>query len=230
MQSRILIIEDEVKLADILAKYLMQSDYVVEVVHDGADAMAMFERFKPDLILLDLMLPHVDGIAICQQVRAHSIVPIVMTTAKVEEVDRLLGLEIGADDYICKPYSPREVVARVKALLRRVAFMQSSDISIQQRAGLSLDEHTLSACYGDQKVSFTAVEFQLFYKLFSQPGRIYNREQLMDSIYDDARIVSDRTIDSHIKKVRKKLAAIAPNAEFIHSIYGVGYKFEQTVA
>lgn len=227
MQSRILIIEDEVKLADILAKYLMQSDYVVEVVHDGADAMAMFERFKPNLILLDLMLPHVDGIAICQQVRAHSIVPIVMTTAKVEEVDRLLGLEIGADDYICKPYSPREVVARVKALLRRVAFMQSSDISIQQSTGLSLDEHTLSARYGDHKVSFTAVEFQLFYKLFSQPGRIYNREQLMDSIYDDARIVSDRTIDSHIKKVRKKLAAIAPNAEFIHSIYGVGYKFEQ---
>ncbi|WP_462171385.1 response regulator [Pseudoalteromonas xiamenensis] len=225
MSERILVVEDEKKLADILAKYLEQSNYSVKVVYDGGEAISAYEAFQPNLILLDFMLPNVDGITICKHIRQRSIVPIVMTTAKVEEVDRLLGLELGADDYVCKPYSPREVVARVKAILRRVSFMQTP-VEVQQNEGLVIDETTLFATFQSNKVSLTAVEFQLLHKLYMHPGRIYNRDQLMDSIYEDDRIVSDRTIDSHIKKVRKKLATIAPELEFIHSIYGVGYKFE----
>ncbi|MFC3032281.1 response regulator [Pseudoalteromonas fenneropenaei] len=224
MAERILVVEDEVKLADILGKYLQQSGYEVKTIYDGGEALAAISDFSPALVVLDLMLPNLNGISICKQVRQTSMLPIVMTTAKVEEVDRLLGLELGADDYICKPYSPREVVARVKAILRRVSVMQSPQTLASQ--SLTLEEETLFAGFHGQRVSLTHVEFQLLYKLWRSPGRIYNREQLMDSIYDDDRIVSDRTIDSHIKKVRKKLAEIAPESEFIHSIYGVGYKFE----
>lgn len=227
MAERVLIVEDEQKLAEILSKYLAQSGYQVEMIFDGAEVIEAFRQFKPDLILLDLMLPNVDGLTLCKQIRQHSSVPIVMTTAKVEEVDRLLGLEIGADDYVCKPYSPREVVARVKAILRRVTFLQSP-VETQQAEGLIIDEDSYFATFQNNKVSLTAVEFHLLQKLYKHPGRVYKREQLMDTIYEDERIVSDRTIDSHIKKVRKKLATIAPDIEFIHSIYGVGYKFEHS--
>lgn len=225
MSERILIVEDEQKLAEILSKYLLQSGYQVDIVFDGAKVLEAFNQFKPELILLDLMLPNVDGLTLCKQIRQHSAVPIVMTTAKVEEVDRLLGLEIGADDYVCKPYSPREVVARVKAILRRVSFLKNTP-EVQVAKGLVIDEDSYFATFQNNKVSLTAVEFHLLQKLYKHPGRVYNRDQLMDTIYDDERIVSDRTIDSHIKKVRKKLATIAPDIEFIHSIYGVGYKFE----
>ncbi|CCQ11608.1 Response regulator BaeR [Pseudoalteromonas luteoviolacea B = ATCC 29581] len=225
MNEKILVVEDERKLADVLTKYLTQSGFSVITVYNGKDALDTFEKEKPDLILLDLMLPNVDGITICKHIRQSSNVPIIMTTAKVEEVDRLLGLELGADDYVCKPYSPREVVARVNAIMRRIAFLQTP-VASQREQGLIINEETLFASYQGLKVSLTAVEFHLLKKLVNHPGRVYSREQLMDTIYDDDRIVSDRTIDSHIKKVRKKLIQIAPQLEFIQSIYGVGYKYE----
>ncbi|TQF70413.1 response regulator [Pseudoalteromonas luteoviolacea] len=219
-KQKVLIVEDEEKLANILGKYLEQAGYEYDIVMDGGDALKRIRTFVPDIILLDLMLPSVGGIQICNEVRKDSSVPIVMTTAKVEEIDRLLGLEVGADDYVCKPYSPKEVVARVKAILRR------TNNSGPIQTGLHLDEETMFVNYAGNRTDLTHVEFMLLQTMFKHPGRVYNRARLMESIYDDDRVVSDRTIDSHIKKIRKKLHDIAPECEFIHSIYGVGYKFE----
>ena len=172
-------------------------------------------------MLLDLMLPGKTGIDICKDVRKDSSLPIIMITAKVEEIDRLLGLELGADDYICKPFSPREVVARVKTVLRRTE--TSENLS---EKGLVLDQNTYKATIDGQNLNLTAVEFQLLKVLSDQPGRIFSRSVLVDKIYNDGRVVSDRTIDSHIKKLRKKIAEQLPDVELIHSLYAVCYKFE----
>jgi two-component system response regulator BaeR len=173
------------------------------------------------MVLLDLMLPGKDGMEICKNVRRKSNLPIIMITAKIDEIDRLLGLELGADDYICKPFSPREVVARVKAVLRRA---ESSDTAADK--GLILDQDTYKAMINGLDLGLTAVEFQLLKVLSEHPGRIFSRTVLVDKIYSDGRIVSDRTIDSHIKKLRKKISVQLPDQEIIHSLYAVGYKFE----
>ncbi len=220
MSGKILIVEDELKLAELLGDYLRQGGFEPLHVADGLDAVPTVRDEKPDLVLLDLMLPGKDGMDICKEVRSFSSVPIIMITARVEEIDRLLGLELGADDYICKPYSPREVVARVKAVLRR-----SGAAAIQDQ-GLTLDEARYSATLRGVSLDLTAVEFKLLQILVASPGRIFSRSQLMDRIYPDERIVNDRTIDSHIKKLRKKIAASAPGEELIHSVYSVGYKYE----
>jgi two-component system response regulator BaeR len=220
MSGKILIVEDEPKLAELLADYLRQSGFAVRLTADGAAAVPAIHEYKPDLVLLDLMLPGKDGMEICKEVRRFSSVPIIMVTARVEEIDRLLGLEFGADDYICKPYSPREVVARVKAVLRRGGGGTNSN------HGLVLDEARYRAVLHGVELDLTAVEFKLLAILFASPGRIFSRDQLMDRIYSDERIVSERTIDSHIKKLRKKLDLAVPDEELIHSVYGVGYKYE----
>jgi two-component system response regulator BaeR len=188
---------------------------------DGREVVGWVRERQPSLILLDLMLPGRDGMEICKEIRSFSTVPIIMVTARIEEIDRLLGLELGADDYICKPYSPREVVARVKAVLRRTDGRQGL-----RAAGLCLAEETLGATLNGQELSLTAVEFKLLQHLAAHPGRIFSRDQLMERIYADQRIVCDRTIDSHIKKLRKKIQTIAPETDLIRSVYGVGYKFE----
>ncbi len=225
MSQRILIVEDEKKLATLLRDYLMQSNYDCHIIDEGLGVVPWVENNSPDLILLDLMLPGKDGMEICKEVRHFSEVPIIMLTARIEEIDRLLGLELGADDYICKPFSPREVVARVKAVLRRV---QTSPRPLAD--GLLLDEPCLKASLNGKNLDLTAVEFQLLKILHSQPGRIYSRSQLMDSIYQDQRVVSDRTIDSHIKKLRKKMREVNADQDLIYSVYGVGYKFEDNVS
>lgn len=217
----ILIVEDEPKLASLLADYLRQAEYEAHIVDDGNRVIDTIKTLQPAAVLLDLMLPGRDGISLCRDIRTFSQVPILMVTARVEEVDRLLGLELGADDYICKPFSPREVVSRVKAVLRRV---RGSDIKTSN--GFELDEHRLEIRFDQQAVTLTAVEFQLLSRLASEPGRIFSRDHLMSTMYNDHRIVSDRTIDSHIKKLRKKLAEIWPQHEFVHSVYGAGYRFE----
>jgi len=221
MNSKVLIVEDEEKLATLLGDYLKLSGFDWQWIADGNQVLPELRVKMPDLILLDLMLPGRDGLDICKEIRSFSQVPIIMMTARVEEIDRLLGLELGADDYICKPFSPREVVARVKTVLRR-----SGERPAAQAAGLTLDAEKYRAELHGQDLELTAVEFKLLLFLQQNPGRIYSRSQLMDKIYTDQRIVSDRTIDSHIKKLRKKIAAVAPDEELIHSIYGVGYKFE----
>lgn len=221
MNGKILIVEDEQRLAAILADYLSQSGFEVLCLDDGLQAVTRIREEQPGLILLDLMLPGKDGMEICKEIRGFSDVPIIITTARVEEIDRLLGLELGADDYICKPYSPREVVARVKAVLRRTQGQQTV-----QASGLILDEGTYRATLDSKDLDLTAVEFKLLHYMAANPGRLFSRSQLMDRIYTDQRIVSDRTIDSHIKKLRKKIAAAAPDGDLIRSVYGVGYKFE----
>lgn len=221
MAQHILVVEDEAKLATLIRDYLLQAGFLATLIHDGSEVEPWLEENQPDLILLDLMLPGKDGLDICKDIRRRSQIPIIMITAKVEEIDRLLGLELGADDYICKPFSPREVVARIKAVLRR-----SSASEKMAEKGLVLDQDTYKATLNGKDLGLTAVEFQLLKVLSENPGRIFSRSVLVDKIYSDGRVVSDRTIDSHIKKLRRKISAHLPNEEIIHSLYGVGYKFE----
>jgi len=221
MGGRILIVEDEPKLASVLSDYLTQAAFEPHWLESGLGVVEWVREHHPDLILLDLMLPGRDGMEICKEIRTFSSVPIIMVTARIEEIDRLLGLELGADDYICKPFSPREVVARVKAVLRR-----TSGRDTLSESGLALDESRYRATIRGRDLQLTAVEFTLLNFLAASPGRLYSRSQLMERIYPDLRIVSDRTIDSHIKKLRRKIAAVDPQADFIQSVYGVGYKFE----
>lgn len=221
MSQHILIVEDETKIASLLDDYLAQSGFETSVLHDGSEVEDWLDKHSTSLMLLDLMLPGKTGVDICKDVRKSTSLPIIMITAKVEEIDRLLGLELGADDYICKPFSPREVVARVKAVLRRSD--STEDLSAK---GLVLDSDTYKATINGQDLNLTAVEFQLLKVLSDQPGRIFSRSVLVDKIYNDGRVVSDRTIDSHIKKLRKKIAEKLPDIELIHSLYAVGYKFE----
>lgn len=219
----ILIVEDELKLAELLADYLHASHFQTTIISNGLDVMPAVERCKPELILLDIMLPGKDGISLCREIRAHSDVPIIMITARVDEIDRVLGLELGADDYICKPYSMSEAVARVKAVLRRYRHVNDTN----QDRGLVLDQSTLTATFDNKTLDLTAVEFQLLAILSNEPRRIFTRNQLMEQIYSDYRIVSERTIDSHIKKLRKKLTLCCDDQQLIHSVYGVGYRYER---
>jgi two-component system response regulator BaeR len=171
------------------------------------------------------MLPGKNGIDICKEIRTFSPVPIIMVTARIEEIDRLLGLELGADDYICKPFSPREVVARVKAVLRRSTNQQPSWMA----PALYLDEERLLATLHGHELDLTVIEFKLLSFLAANPGRIYNRTKLMDYIYPDQRVVSDRTVDSHIKNLRKKISGVSPETELIQSVYGLGYKYDASI-
>jgi two-component system response regulator BaeR len=221
MAERILIVEDEEKLAGLLRDYLAQEGYEVSVLHRGDEVEEWVRAHPVDLVLLDLMLPGKNGLEVCKALRAADGVSIIMVTARVDEIDRLLGLELGADDYICKPFSPREVVARVKAVLRRAKRGAAA-----QDSGLALDDAAYKATLAGKDLGLTAVEYQLLKVLAAQPGRIFTRDQLMSSMYRDERVVSDRTVDSHIKKIRRKIAGAAPEREIIHSLYGVGYKYE----
>jgi len=221
--NRILIVEDEPRLSQLMADYLQHAHFHTEQTDSAREAMALAKKEHFQAILLDLMLPDGDGMDVCKAIRQHSQVPILMVTARVDEVDRLLGLELGADDYICKPFSPREVVARVKAVLRRANPQQDSSAPT-----LTLDEERYEAVMGSQRVALTAIEFALLATLARHPGRIWSRDQLMDEIYQDHRVVSDRTIDSHIRKLRRKLNdGDDQSHDWIGSVYGVGYRLEQ---
>lgn len=220
-KKHILIVEDEEKLARLQADYLHNAGFYTDCLSNGLDVVPWIKENKVDLILLDIMLPGCDGLVCCADIRKFSSVPIIMVTARIEEVDRLLGLELGADDYMCKPFSPREMVARVKAVLRRMHPDES-----KKTHSLQLDPDSFRLFVAGHEVELTAVEFQLFNVLYQQPGRIFSRAKLMDLIYQDQRIVSDRTIDSHIKKIRKKLNELLPEQECIHSVYGAGYRYE----
>ncbi|MGZ5049057.1 MAG: response regulator [Usitatibacter sp.] len=218
---RILIVEDEPKLAKLLDDYLRASGYDTECIGDGREVVPAVQRRRPDLILLDLMLPGLGGLDVFKAVRAVADIPVVMVTALVEEVDRLVGLELGADDYICKPYSPREVVARVKAVLRRGAHERDA-----KAAGLALDESRYEAILDGVLLDLTPVEFRLLKTLAARPGRIFPRAELLDSLYADHRVVADRTVDSHVKNLRRKLQKVRGDEDLVRSVYGVGYKLE----
>ncbi len=219
----ILIVEDEPKIASLLEDYLRsRGGYRCRTVHRGDEALDAFHAEKPDLVLLDLMLPGLDGIDVCKALRAESTVPIIMVTARIEEIDRLLGLELGADDYICKPFSPREVVARVKAVLRRT--LKNGISGVSGEVNLVLDRERFLASLNGTPLDLTPVEFALLEALQARPGSVLTREQLLDRMYDDYRVVSDRAVDTHIKNLRKKLET-AGGSDRIESVYGVGYRF-----
>lgn len=220
-EARVLIVEDEPKLAALLADYLRAAGYASEILIDGNAVAATVRANPPALVLLDLMLPGKDGLEVCRELRSFSDVPIIMVTARVEEIDRLLGLELGADDYICKPFSPREVVARVKAILRRIECSSSASAT-----GLVIDEASYRATLDGQPLELTPVEFRLLKTLADMPGRVYTRDQMLDKLYDDHRVVTDRTVDSHVKNLRRKLEQVRPEQDLIRSIYGVGYRLE----
>lgn len=224
MNDLIVIVEDEVATAEILADYLRLENYKAHLLTDGLPVVSWVREHKPALILLDLMLPGKSGLDICKEIRSFSSVPIIMTTARVEEIDRLLGLELGADDYICKPYSPREVVARVKTVLRRVG-----NAPTPMEAGLHLDETCYRSTLNGHDLQLTAAEFRLLNYLAARPGRVYNRQQLLNNIYPDERALNDRAIDNYIKNLRKKISVVSDECELIHSVYGVGYKFEKLI-
>ncbi|PWV74157.1 response regulator [Halomonas sp. A11-A] len=228
--QQVLIVEDEPKIARLVADYLAGSGFATHHLDHGDAVLPWLAEARqggqgPALVLLDLMLPGTDGLTLCREIRQRwPALPVIMLTARVEEVDRLLGLELGADDYICKPFSPREVVARVKAVLRR---SQGND-GAEQAAGsdLLLDEEGWRALADGQDLALTAVEFQLLKVMMHAPGRIFSRGQLMDHMYRDHRIVSERTVDSHVKKLRRKISEVWPEREVIRSVYGVGYKYQ----
>ncbi|WP_455219998.1 response regulator [Kaarinaea lacus] len=219
----ILIVEDEAKLAQLLHEYLSQANYRTHQIANGLDVVPWVESNSPALILLDIMLPGKDGMAICEEIRKFSQVPIIMVTARVDEIDRLLGLELGADDYICKPFHPREVVARVKAVLRRT---QAPALGEAEQDIFHIDEEKHQAIYRGSLLELTVVEFRLLKKLLSRRGKVFSRDQLLDQLYDDHRIVNQRTIDTHVKKLRKKLEIVDPDESVIRSVYGVGYKVD----
>ena len=222
-QPRVLIIEDERKIATLLRDYLRQSDFEVTLMDSGQQAVEEIRRHPPDLVILDLMLPGKDGLTICREVRSFSDLPILILTAKVDEVDRLVGLEMGADDYICKPFSPREVVARVKAVLRRTRPVDHSPKI--EAGGLSLDAATRKVSLGDAPLHLTPNEFDLLKVLMSHPERVFERSDLIALVQGYDFEGYDRTIDSHIKNLRKKIAVHLPDHQVIKTVYGVGYAF-----
>lgn len=227
--KQVLIVEDEEKIAQLLVDYLKLDGFESQVLLEGTYAVETIRQQQPDFVILDLMLPGKDGLTICKEVRQFSEVPILMLTARVDEIDRLMGLDLGADDYVCKPFLPKEVVARVKTILRRVqptsGSPQSHTNTIQYQ-GIELYLENYQCLVAGQEVELTPIEFRMLQALISKPGRVYSREQLMRASYQDDRIVSDRTIDSHIKNLRKKISEKREAQELIHSIYGIGYKVD----
>jgi two-component system response regulator BaeR len=220
--KHILIVEDEQKVAAILKEYLEKSGYRTTIAGRGDQAVAQVRKISPDMMLLDLMLPGMDGMAVCREVRKFSDIPIIMITAKVEEIDRLLGLEIGADDYVCKPFSPRELVARIKAVLRRT---NPEPVGKNLAIGpIAIDEASHQAKVSDQELDLTPNEFRLLQVLISQPGRVFSRDELLSRVQGYDCDGYDRTIDSHIKNLRKKIATQLPGQEIITTVYGMGYK------
>jgi two-component system, OmpR family, response regulator BaeR len=222
--NRVLIIEDEDRIREILRDYLEKAGFNVKCLSSGEKAVETFRKSPADIILLDIMLPGKDGLDICKEIRSFSRVPVIMITARVEEVDRVLGLELGADDYICKPFSPREVVARVKAVLRRTS-SQAQDSAREMAGEIMLKEDSHEATASGQMLKLTPIEFSLLRILARSPGRVFSRTELISLVQGYNYEGYDRTIDSHIKNLRKKIEASIPDREVICSVYGIGYKF-----
>ena len=225
--ATILIVEDEPKLASLLRDYLLAAGYAAEICASGEGVVERVRAQVPAAILLDINLPGMDGLSICRELRRFSEVPILMLTARVEELDRLLGLELGADDYICKPFSPREVVARAKAVLRRADHRTQASSEETGYRGLRVDGEAYHAWLDDVELGLTPVEFRLLMSLLQHPGRVHSRNDLMAAVYLDHRVVTDRTVDTHVKNLRRKLEQARVGAgECIESVYGVGYRLD----
>lgn len=226
MSKKILVVDDEKKFVNVLRAYLEQAGFGVVIASDGKNALAVFRREKPNLILLDLNLPEMDGLDVARIIRKESSAPIIMLTARVEEINRLIGLELGADDYITKPFSPREVVARVRAVLRRVEG-ETAPVEILRAGEVEMDlkKHVVTA--RGKVVELTPTEFDLLTALMKNPGRAFTRMQLLDLVQGEAFDGYERTIDAHIKNLRQKLGDDPKQPRFLITVFGVGYKFAE---
>jgi len=220
MHGKILVVDDEPEIVAICRDYLQASGFEVITAADGIQGLALARQQKPDLVVLDLMLPGMDGLDVCRSLRRDGNIPIIMLTARIEEADRLIGLEMGADDYITKPFSPRELVARIRTVLRRASGDTSSDLI---RVGeTALDRTRYQVTFPDRSITLTPTEFELLAILMSQPGRIFTRSQLLNAVRGVAFESYERAIDSHIRNLRRKLEP----GDYIVTVHGVGYKFE----
>ncbi len=220
----VLVVEDERQIAQIARDYLRHAGFDVVVAGDGPQALAAWRDRHLDLIVLDLGLPRLDGLEVARRLRRESTVPIVMLTARADESDRLLGLDLGADDYIVKPFSPRELVARVRAVLRR-AGAAAGEGEVLRRADLTIDLPRMTVARGAHRIDLTATEFQLLATLARRPGRVFTRSQLLDAIRGEEVEAFERAIDAHVKNIRRKLEADSRNPRYLLSVYGIGYKF-----
>ena len=224
------VVEDETSIRDTVVYALKREGYAVESYRDGHDAWEMFDQRLPDLVILDIIMPRMDGLELCRRLRARSeSLPIIFLTSRDEEFDRVLGLELGADDYLCKPFSMRELMARVKVLFRRLSLAPASDDveRILEHGPLRMDLQRYTASWNQQELALTVTEFMLLHALIRHPGHVKTRQQLMDEGYPHDAYVSDRTIDSHIKRLRKKFNAIDEAFEEIETVYGLGYRYRQ---
>jgi len=220
---KVLLVEDEATIREVEKAYLTRAEFEVVEAADGEKALDLFGKEKFDLIVLDLNLPKIDGITICKEIRKKSNIPIIMVTAKVEEIDEIIGLEIGADDYLKKPFSPNILVARVQNLLRRVA---TKTLKINN---LEIDPEKMKVNKDDKDIELTTTQFNILYALASTPGKVFTREEIMDRSYEDflARDILDRTIDAHIKALRKAIEDEPKNPKYILTVIGKGYKFNE---
>jgi len=229
-KQKVLIVEDEEHIAEVLIAYCQSNGYNTHHLSKGSDVIAYIKTNQVDLMLLDLMLPDVDGFEICKQLRIFSQLPVIMVTAKNEEIDRLFGLEFGADDYICKPFSPREVIARIKAVLRRFDnnVAQKSVSLVIEQSGFIMEVEKYKVTFKGSFLDLTPIEFKVLELLLNNVERVFSRDEIMNKVYLDTVDVSDRNIDTHIKNIRKKIHLISTASNPICSVYGVGYKCEQT--
>ncbi|MGZ5179376.1 MAG: response regulator [Ramlibacter sp.] len=220
---RILIVDDDARAGTLLSDYLRSQGYATTVLMNGLHVEPEVRRAEPAVVLLDVTLPGLDGLEVCHQLRRFSAVPIIMVSGRVEEIDRTLGLEVGADDYVCKPFSPREVVARIKAQLRRAEGRLGAGVAVH---GFRIDEGSRRIACGDQWLQLTPQEYRLLRKLLTRPGHVFSREDLLDAADDDNRATSERAVDSHVKNLRRKIEAVGPPGCGITAVYGAGYRFD----
>lgn len=228
-KQKILIVDDDVNIAELISLYLTKECFDTMMVHDGEDALSAFDTFMPNLILLDLMLPGIDGYQVCREIRAKSSVPIIMLSAKGEIFDKVLGLELGADDYIIKPFDSKELVARVKAVLRRYqpakpSAAPANDVKVVEYPDLTINQTNYSVIYNGESIDMPPKELELLYFLASSPNQVFTREQLLDHIWGYEYIGDTRTVDVHIKRLREKIKD--HDAWRLSTVWGIGYKFE----
>ena len=226
MASTVLIVEDDPVTIDFVGKYLKRDGHRVLTAADGEEGLRIARERKPDLVVLDLMLPKMDGMQVCRALRAESDVAVIMLTARVEEEDRLKGLEVGADDYITKPFSPRELAARVRAVLRRSTRIDDNTTPrVLTADGINVDVSRHVAQVGDQRITLTPTEVRILQMLMGEPGRIFSREQIITRVFGDDFEGFDRTVDTHVSNLRKKLEGASGRPRFIQTVYGAGYRF-----
>jgi len=222
MNQTILVVEDEVKIADLVCKYLELENFTAMQAHNGQQALEQYFCYKPDLVVLDIMLPDMDGIEVCSHIRENAQTPVIMLTARVDEIDRLIGFAKGADDYVCKPFKPKELIARIHAVLRRSS--PATPPHILKRGSLQIDTDAHSASIASVELNLTKIEFNLLCSLMQRPNKVFTREELLTSVQGKYSEGYERNIDTHIKNLRKKMNNESTQQNSIRSIYGVGYK------